>query len=190
MFWKQHRCVPYDVMLSSKTPGKEKQEVWGTRTHIHAYRVCLPKQMLKVCYFHSISQVKGRSERLGRLLFGYWLGSTPQNNKFLIRNGRRDFQRYLLFPNLPRRGHVWIIESLRLEIPPGSSSATFNQIPPCSQTVTSTHFLNTCSSLEKQLRLMSSYFLNKFVKIQFPNRNSLSDTIQQSSPVSEKGAVV
>lgn len=65
---------------------------------------------------------------------GIWLlagVNSPQIIHFLKEVEERTF-RDPLFPNLSRRGHIRIMESLRLEIPPGSSSSTFGQIPPCS----------------------------------------------------------
>lgn len=88
----------------------------------------------------------------GHLATGW--GQLTTSNKFPIRNGRDDFQRSsLLFLNLSRRGCIGIMESLRLEILPGSSSPTFDQIPPCSlNRITKCLvdcFLNTCSPLEQ-----------------------------------------
>lgn len=83
----------------------------------------------QACYYHPVSQPKGVSERLGGHLATGW-GQLTTDNKFLKRNGREDFQRSsLLSPNISVRGHIRITESLRLEIPPGSSP-TFDQIPP------------------------------------------------------------
>lgn len=88
MLQRQHSS--YEVMLSNKNSGEGE-----ARQRQHP---CL-KQLLNVTYFLPVLQQKGWNERLGEHLAAVW-GQLTTNNKFLERNGRKDFQRSsLLFPS-------------------------------------------------------------------------------------------